>query len=185
MEKISVREVMVPLADYATVRQDATLYDVILTLEEAQSKFKRTGYRHRAVLVLDEAGHVVGKLSQMDIIEALQPDFTKKWNELNLSRFGISEASVKSLIRKRGFWNQPLSQLCSAAGRQNVKDVMYIPKEGEYIHSDASLRAAVHLLIIGHRHSLLVTEGDDVVGVLRLTDVFALISDAMKKAFEE
>jgi len=182
MEKIAVRELMVPLAKYATVAQGATLRDAVLALEEAQSKIKGTAYRHRAVLVLNNAGNVVGKLSQMDIIQALQPDFAQKLSELNLSRFGISSGSVKSMVGKRGLWNLPLNQLCAGASRLCVKNVMYVPSEGEYIQVNASLREAVHLLIIGHRHSLLVTEDDIVIGVLRLTDVFALVSEAIKEA---
>ena len=41
---------MVPLSEYATVTEDANLYEAVLSLEEAQEKFedKHTRYRHRA-----------------------------------------------------------------------------------------------------------------------------------------
>ena len=45
-----------------------------------------------------------------------------------------------------------------------------------------SLDEAIHRLIIGQHHSLLVTADRDareIVGVLRLTDVFAFVSKAM------
>jgi CBS domain containing-hemolysin-like protein len=35
MKSISVKEIMVPLSEYATVSKDATLYEAILALEEA------------------------------------------------------------------------------------------------------------------------------------------------------
>jgi len=42
---------------------------------------------------------------------------------------------------------------------------------------------AIHQLIIGRHHSLLVTSagGQKIVGVLRLTDVFQLVSDAFQE----
>jgi CBS-domain-containing membrane protein len=57
---------------------------------------------------------------------------------------------------------------------------MYTPTEGEFIKEDAHMREAVHLLVMGHHHSLLVTSGEDIVGILRLTDVFMAIFDLMK-----
>ena len=56
MKSYSVKDLMVPLSEYATVTQDATLYEAVLALEEAQEKFedKHTRYRHRAILVLDK-----------------------------------------------------------------------------------------------------------------------------------
>ena len=38
MKSILVKEMMVPIADYATVDEDATLYEVVLALEGAQQK---------------------------------------------------------------------------------------------------------------------------------------------------
>jgi predicted transcriptional regulator len=49
---------------------------------------------------------------------------------------------------------------------------MYTPSEGEYIEADASLCEAVHMLVMGHHQSLLVTRDKKIVGILRLTDVF-------------
>ena len=51
MRSIKVKEIMVPLADYATVSQDANLYTAVLALKEAQENFSQDRYRHRAVLV--------------------------------------------------------------------------------------------------------------------------------------
>ncbi len=59
MKSYSVKDLMVPLSEYATVSEDATLYEAVLSLERAQENFedKHTRYRHRAILVLDQEGH--------------------------------------------------------------------------------------------------------------------------------
>jgi len=54
MKDTPVKTLMVPLSEYATVAQDATLYEAILALENAQAEFDETRYRHRAMLVYDE-----------------------------------------------------------------------------------------------------------------------------------
>jgi len=57
---------------------------------------------------------------------------------------------------------------------------MYTPTEGEYVEEDASLDVAIHRLVMGHHQSLLVTRGKKIVGILKLTDVFAEIFQTMK-----
>ena len=39
MKKFTVAMLMVPLSEYATVFEDATLYDAVMALEKAQEKF--------------------------------------------------------------------------------------------------------------------------------------------------
>ena len=83
MEQFPIKDLMVPLDEYATVSKEATLYDAVLALEKAQEELDRTRYHylHRAVLVLDEGGKVVGKVSQLDILSALEPKYQQmgKW----------------------------------------------------------------------------------------------------------
>ena len=73
-----VKDLMVPLSEYAAVSEEATLYDAVLALEEAQAAFDQSRYRHRAVLVYDKDKKVVGKVSQLDILRALSQNMTKQ-----------------------------------------------------------------------------------------------------------
>lgn len=178
-----VRDVMVPLANYATVSQDATVYQAIKALRDAQERFNRTRYPHRAVLVYGENNKIVGKLSQMDIIKSLEPDYSEKLGEEHLSRFGISDSYIQSTLNQYEFWNRPLKELCAAAGNRKVASVMYAPTEGEYVPAGATLQEALHRLVIGDHHSLLVTEAGEIVGVLRLVDMFSVIAQTMEAVF--
>jgi CBS domain containing-hemolysin-like protein len=47
-----VKDLMVPLSEYATVSEDATLSDAVAALKQSQADYDRTKYRHRAILVL-------------------------------------------------------------------------------------------------------------------------------------
>ena len=59
---------------------------------------------------------------------------------------------------------------------------MYTPTEGEYIEENTSLDAAIHQLVMGARQSLLVTREEEIVGILRLTDVFGEVFQIMKSS---
>ena len=60
MKTYKVGDLMVPLSEYATVSDDATLLEAVNALEKAQEEFDHTRYRHRAVLVLDKQGTTIG-----------------------------------------------------------------------------------------------------------------------------
>ena len=185
MKSYSVKDLMVPLSEYATVAEDATLYQAVLALEEAQENFedKHTRYRHRAILMLDKDGHVVGKLSHLDVLKALEPKYQEKIEGEESHRLGISAAFMKSVFEDYKLFANPLDDICRKAGEKPVKNFMQTPSEGEYVSEDVSLEVAIHQFIMGQHQSLLVTRDEKIVGILRLTDVFAAVFHKMKECF--
>ncbi|MBN2032107.1 MAG: CBS domain-containing protein [Deltaproteobacteria bacterium] len=180
METILVKEMMVPLADYATVSEKATLYEAVMALEEAQKHFDQNKYRHRAILVYDARRRIVGKLSQLDIIRSLEPKYEGIGDLKDLTRFGLDADYIRQMIKDHGLWKQPIDDICRNAAKLKVKDIMYSPTQGEYVAEDATLNEAVHRLMLGRHQSLLVTRGGEIVGILRLTDVFSKICAIIK-----
>lgn len=185
MKSYQVKDLMVPLSEYATVPEGATLLEAVKALETAQSAFNQKRYRHRAILVIGKNNHFVGKVSQHDVIEALEPNYREMRNSVNhgsMHRLGFSDDFFKSTLEQYHLWEKALENLCEKAVHLKVKNIMYTPGKGEFVNEQASLDEAIHRLIIGHHHSLLVTADRDsreIVGVLRLTDVFEFVSNAM------
>jgi CBS domain containing-hemolysin-like protein len=180
MDAMKIKDLMVPLEEYATVSDSATLYEAVLALEEAQEKFDHLPYKHRAILVYDSKNQIVGKLGQLDIIRALEPKYGEMGNIKSLSRFGLSSKFISSIMKNNYLWENPLTHICKKGADIKVKDFMHTPVEGEYVNEDASLEMACHQLVLGHHQSLLVTRGDNIIGILRLTDVFNAIFQTMK-----
>jgi predicted transcriptional regulator len=149
-------------------------------LEAAQEASDPQKHRHRGVLVYGKNNKVVGKLGQLDILKTLEPKYAEMGDLGPLSRAGFSPEFLRSMIEKFALWDKPLSDICSKAGRMKVKDIMYTPTEGEYVEENASLGEAIHQLVMGHHQSLLVSRGAEIVGILRLVDVFNRVRDAMK-----
>jgi CBS domain containing-hemolysin-like protein len=181
MESIAVRDIMVPLENYATVSEDATLAEAVLALEQAQKDFDQNKYRHRAILVYGKRGKIVGKLSQPDILKALEPKYegVKDFRELD-DQFGIDADHIRKLIDDLGLLKNPAQDICRKAAECKVKSIMHEPSKGEYVEETATLNEAIVQLLMGHHQSLLVTRGKEIVGILRLTDVFAKVTDMIK-----
>jgi CBS domain-containing protein len=176
---------MVPLEEYATVSEDATLLQAIHTLEEVQARCEDRKYPHRAVLVKNAQGKIVGKLSQLDVLSALERPYREITGSTGMERLGFSAEYIRSVASEYEKWRKPMGDLFLRAGRIMVRDVMYAPAQGEYVHEDTSMDEAIYHLVTGRHQSLLVTRGDDVVGVLRLTDVFDGICESIKRAEEK
>lgn len=181
MKNRTIKSIMVPLAEYAVVPQDATLLEAVEALETAQIKFSERHYKHRAVLVVDEDGQVVGKLSQNDVLMGLEPGYRNVKPLSDLHHWELSPQMIRSMIKDYGLWDKPLEDICRKAVAIRVRDIMYTPAGGEYVSQDATLDEGIHQLVVGRHQSLLVVDDNDrVVGILRLTDVFNEVLNIMK-----
>lgn len=181
MDDYLVKDLMVPLSEYATVTEAATVFEAVLALEKAQEAFDHTQYRHRAVLVLDCDQRVVGKVAQVDVLNALEPVAADLDEIKALGRFGFSEAFIQELRVQRQMGRGKLRTLCTQAAKIPVKAIMQAPTEGEFIDQDEPIENAILKLRFGGHIGLLVTDEEQrIIGILRLTDVFAAVFHVMK-----
>ena len=95
---ITVKELMVPLSEYATVSEEATMQEAVEALERAQQAFDPTRHKHRAILVLGKDKNVVGKIGQLDVLRALEPKYRDLGDPDKLSRAGFSQDFLNSCI---------------------------------------------------------------------------------------
>jgi len=175
---------MVSRDDYATVSQNATIYEAILALEKAIELYQESPHFHRAVLAVNDENRVVGKVTLWVILRSLEPKYDEVGDPSAMSRFGFTASFIESMMESQGLWKESLDTMCGHAAGIRVKDIMYRPSEGEYVSPEAPLSQGIHQLIMGHHRSLLVTDGQRVVGVLRLVDVFWEVCRRIKAAKE-
>ena len=179
MKTTLVKEVMVPLSEYATVSENATLSEAVAALKQSQADFDQAKYRHRAILVLDENDKIIGKVNFQCILKALEPKYEEMLSDSGPTHLGFTRKYQKAMIESFRLWQDPLDQLCEKAAQTKIKTFMDAPSENEMIEQDAPLGEAIHQLVLGHHQSLLVTQDKNVVGVLRLTDTVEVVSDAI------
>jgi CBS domain-containing protein len=176
-----VKDLMVSLSDYATVHEDETLFEALMALEKAHEKLDPSTHRHRAILILDKNDRVVGKLSQWDILKSLEPKYGNIEDLEKISRTGFSPQFLKSMLVQHALWNKPLMDVCRVGGKNKVRDVMVKPTEGEYINVSAPLGEAINQLVVGQLLSLLVVDDEkNIIGILKLIDVFDEVLQTMK-----
>lgn len=187
MQSICIKELTVPKNHYATVLEDGTLRDAVLALQEAQKREQQQNpnrHRDRAVLVIDSNARVLGKLSMLDVLRGLEPKYDRvrgsRTSSRAAARVGSAQSFIHSLTGDFGLWQKPLSNLVQKACTVKVRHLIGTLAEGETIDENAPLDAALHQLIMGQFQSLLVTRDGEIIGVLRLTDVYETISEMIK-----
>lgn len=180
----TVEELMTPLSEYATVSQDATLKEAIIALENVQKAFDKNQYQHRAVLVYNELNYIVGKVGQLDVLRALEPKYESMGAASGIARFGFSSHFMKSMFEHYKLFDSPMEKLTKRAASLKVKEFMHTPTEGEFVNKKASVNEAIHSFVMGQHQSLLVVSEKQIVGILRLVDVFKEISNEITKSGE-
>lgn len=179
MKTKRIKDLMVPLSEYATVPDDATLTDAVLALKESQENYDQGKYRHRSILVYDKDKNVVGKISMISVLRGLEPKYEEMLSDNGPMHVGFTRNLQKTMVEQFQLWEAPLTRVCEKAAAVNVEAFMTTPLPGEFIEADATLDEAIHQLVIGSHQSLLVKEDDKVVGILRLTDVFDVVAEAV------
>jgi CBS domain-containing protein len=170
MEYIPVKDLMIPLDEYATVPADATLYDAIVSLEEAQKNVQGKKPLHRAVLVEDTEGRIVGKVGHEAFLQALEPKYGKTPDVEKLASARVSEFYIQSMMDHFHLWEDNLKDICKRSRSTKVKDAMRPVTEN--IDAEASLDEAIHKFVMWQCLSLLVLKDDQIIGILRLSDLY-------------
>lgn len=181
MDSHLVKDLMIPISEYATVVLGTGFADALIALEKAQEAHTSNKYQHRAVLVLDNNGDVVGKIGQLRALQAIEPkyDFNEKIKEIE--KYNFSEEYLAQL-RDRYRSEEPIlkKEALKIIAKKKVEEFMQKPEAGSFISEDSSLDKAVHKLAAGRLQSLLVSRSGKIVGVLRMADVFAVVFNEIK-----
>ena len=172
---MKVKDLMVPIGEYARVNPDANLYDALLALRTAQAMLPEGKAPHRAVLVENEYGSPVGNIGRLVFIRALGVGVGRARTRDEMDRAGISPESISTVMNHMDFLQKDLGSLEERAKAIKARDVMH--PVGESIDESASFQEAIDLFGAGSTLSILVKRSNTVVGVLRLSDVFQEIAN--------
>ncbi len=171
MKNTLVKEVMIPILDYMTIKEEDTLYDVFQILGE--SKQGSANHAHRDAIVVNGDGEFQGKVTMIDIFRALEPNY-KKLNT-DIKKGVLTKSYVVNAVKDFNLWLEPLQNLCERGAGVKVSEVMHIPKKHEYIQEEDSLEKALHEYVMGVHQPLIVKRGETITGMLRFGDLFEII----------
>lgn len=181
MIKKKLKEFMIPASEYPSVSVDATMKDAVCALKTANEKAGESTQPYRAVLVTDKNNKVVGKIGQIAFLKALEPKYRQFFDMEKLTH--SSGKFLENLMDNFNLWIDESDNISEIAKSVKVKEIMK-PVE-EHIDMNESITAAVHKIIMWQTLSLLVTNGKEIVGILRLSDLYSeiesIICDDLEK----
>ncbi len=174
MKNIYIKDVMTPISDYATIKEDQTLYDAFHIIESGAAKEKQV---HRDLLVVDSNGDFKGKVTMVDIFRALEPNY-KKLNT-NYTDGTLTKENVLKAIIDFNLWQEPMKDLCERGLDVKISDIMHIPEPHEYVQESDSMEKALHEYVMGIHQPLIVQNAGEVTGILRFEDLYHVVKEHM------
>ncbi|MDX9785784.1 MAG: CBS domain-containing protein [Desulfobacterales bacterium] len=180
MEKMKVRDLMVSADSFPKISCQVTFYEALAALEDAQKKYLSGEIEQRILLIVDKEGKVMGKLSPIDLIRGLETNYNRVNAEKVLDRFGLHYV-WKSMQEDYNLWENPFKDLCRKAGEVQVKDFIKAPAKGQSVNVDDSLSKCFHLFVMNRHDALFVFDRDEIVGLLRFSDLYRKASAIMRE----
>jgi CBS domain-containing protein len=162
--KTKVREVMIPLKKYPHIPQWFTLRQAVAIVRESADECAGA-FEPRTVLVFDEQHHLVGVLTLRDLLKGLEPGFYQKRQMI------LSDPSIK--IDEEALLGPGMKR----QAEKQVSEVMSPVKVS--VKADESLVKAIFLMVNDKVGMMPVLDGEQVVGMVRLTDLFLQVSQAI------
>ena len=151
-----VKDLVIPLTDYPHMPYWGTLKEAIVQLNVVYE----TG--HNTVLIFDEAYKFVGMLLQADILKGLEPKFAQHFKK----GFPVSwDDLLKSEGQKR--LARPVKEFMSGVAAT--------------VDAQDSILKASHIMLGEDAYLLPVMEGDKLIGVVRMGDLFHEITNGVLK----
>jgi CBS domain-containing protein len=156
-----VKDLMIPLEDYPHIPYWFSLRQAMAIVREAAIKFEGS-FEPRAVLVFDEKYQLLGILTLRDIIRGLEPRFLKETNLIK------SDPSLTVLF------GDLFGPNMKEQSQKPVSEVMS-PIQVTVDAQDNVVKA-LYLMIKNNVGLMPVMEENKVIGMVRLSDLFAEIS---------
>jgi predicted transcriptional regulator len=179
MDELKVSDLMIPVDRFVTISHRAKFYDALTAMEDAQEKYLAGQAEQRILLVRDDDGRIIGKLSPIDLLRGLETNYNNVDIEKTLSRFG-QYSILKSIRADYNLWENPFKNLCSKAVGVQIMDFLKAPPDGQIVHQNDSIIKCFHLFIMNRHDSLFVVDEHLIVGLLRFSDVYRKIAATMK-----
>ena len=154
-----VRDLMVELERFPHVSGNASLRDVFAKLHAASGSSEL----FRNILVLDDKDRLLGTLGLKNALHALLPDYLRHGS----THFQGASNDVSALAV---LWQEDCEEQCRAASKILAKD--HVSPIAATIRPDDPLTKAAFLFATTPVNVLPVVEGKQVIGVIRLVDVF-------------
>jgi hypothetical protein len=170
---MKVRDLMLSLSECPKVSGNRSIYEAMIMLEADRERFRQAGYRPRLLLVQDDHFRVIGSVRHADMLRGLLG---------GTPLAGAPETGDLSLAAQISACRKAFADLFSTARGLKVEAIAHFPTENEFVEEDALLEEAACRLIAGPYPNLFVRSGNEITGVLRMSDLFQRLCGEIQKA---
>ncbi|WP_022662448.1 CBS domain-containing protein [Paucidesulfovibrio longus] len=171
--EISAEDLMIPLSEYTTVREDETVLRAVQKLREHNERVIPTDATsdkgHRSIIVLNAQGEPVGYLTIRDLITALYK-----------AHISAQPESKETTRFSRFFWDGVFTRQVEDLLDVQIKDVM--SAHTERVEANATLIEVAERMFSHNLQRLLVEEDGKVVGIIRDHELYAEIDRIAKSS---
>jgi len=176
-EERQVRDIMIAISDYTTVREDDAIADAIVKLRDSFSVAAHTSrlmeIGHRSIIVFDGKENMKGILAIRDLLKALMPRYL----------FAPKPSMADTIQFSPMFWSGAYYRETRQLSKSRVKDIM--SPATTVIREDANLMEAAYLMVQNQIMRIpVVDKNNKVVGVVREWDLFFEMERAIRLAKE-
>ena len=172
---------MIQIGKFPRISDTATLSGAVMALDRAQEEFSSGKREQRILLVTDGANKVVGKLSPIDVIRGLEPNYDKLVDEQASAFVGNHDYIIQSMKNQTTLWSHPLDDLCTTAKDVCIRDFIQPLNPSQVIDQEETLNNAFHRFVMFKHDSLFVMDEHRLVGMLRFSDVYREIVRRIKE----
>ena len=162
-----VKDHLIPLDRYPHLHEDQSLHDAVEIIRSYTAGAAER-LRYSALLVLDGKHQLVGRVTMQDIVLGIDPRFT---GLAEVKKYEGKKTDATNLVI---LWEDSFFEECSKRGTKKIVDFMSPIKHT--VKGDDSLLKALSIMLSANETVLPVVEGDRVVGVIRLEEIFKAIT---------
>lgn len=174
LDDLCVRDFYTPTTNYPHISAASNVHDAFTLMH----KNLVSSNKHRTILVVDNEHRLKGYLTLRDLTHALKPDFLREHlpGRKDQQRFqGMpDDLSDLSLI-----WQEGFSHKIREASKRNVADVMTLIEDT--VSLDDSFARCTYLMLLKDILILPVVEDKNVIGVVRIVQVFEHIAQSLQQ----
>lgn len=152
---LSAEDIMI--TNFHSLRPNTTIAEAAQCFKEASAKAERRVF---GMMVIDQNDHLVGILSMYDILLFFQPKHAHIWSEMN-------DIDISGLF----------DNICKKSSEIYVGDIM--STDITTVQKDTHLFAVLELMNRKHIRRIPVLEGEHVVGIVYISDLFFHLVDKM------
>jgi CBS-domain-containing membrane protein len=174
-----VKDIMAPIEDYNRVNINAQFCDAMSILKSnyERSKAGKQGDFHKTLLVVDDEGNIMGKLSMFDLIRGLvpepakNPEVSKAYNAMRSGRARDVAAQVGDAQEHFAWLSSSFEELIKREAHKKVKDVMSTIPESS-LKAEDKVTHGIYTLIKDNVRQQFVKSDGKIVGVVNLNVIF-------------